>query len=86
MVAAGQGWSILTPLALHHVARFRGAVAVQPLPFGALERRITLSARAGQLQGIPAMVAGRLRELIAAQVVAPMLADWPWLEGSLRLP
>lgn len=86
MVAAGQGWSILTPLALHHVARFRGAVEVQPLPFGALERRITLSARAGLLQGIPAMVAGRLRELIAAQVVAPMLADWPWLEGSLRLP
>ena len=86
MVAAGQGWSILTPLALHHVARFRSAVEVQPLPFGALERRISLSARAGQLQAIPAMVAGRLRELIAAQVVAPMLADWPWLEGSLRLP
>lgn len=86
MVAAGQGWSILTPLALHHVARFRSAVEVQPLPFGTLERRISLSARAGLLQGIPAMVAGRLRELIAAQVVAPMVADWPWLEGSLRLP
>ncbi|MFD1809471.1 LysR substrate-binding domain-containing protein [Gemmobacter lanyuensis] len=47
MVAAGQGWSILTPLALHHVARFRRAVQVAPLPFGGLERRITLSARAG---------------------------------------
>ncbi len=85
MVAAGQGWSILTPLALHHVARFRGAVTLQPLPGPGLERQITLSARAGLLQTLPAQVAGRLRLLLQAQVVAPMLADFPWLEGQLRL-
>ncbi len=88
MVAAGQGWSILTPLALHHVARFRGAVELRPLTdlgLGTLEREITLSARAGLLQGIPAMVAGRLRGLIGAQVVAPMRAEWPFLTESLRL-
>ena len=85
MVAAGQGWSILTPLALHHVTRFRGAVTLQPLPFGQLERQITLSARAGMLQGLPLMVADRLRGLIEAQVVAPMRAEWPWLGATLRL-
>lgn len=85
MVAAGQGWSILTPLALHHVARFRRAVQVAPLPFGGLERRITLSARAGALQDMPATVAQRLRDLLQQQVVSPAVADWPWLAGQLRL-
>ncbi|MCZ8154115.1 MAG: LysR family transcriptional regulator, partial [Rhodobacteraceae bacterium] len=38
MVAAGAGWTILTPLALHHAARFREAVDLQPLPFEPLGR------------------------------------------------
>lgn len=85
MVAAGQGWSILTPLALHHVARFRGAVAVLPMPYGRLERQITLCARAGVLQGMPGTVAGRLRGLLETQAVAPAIAVWPWLAGQFRL-
>ncbi|WP_151717666.1 LysR family transcriptional regulator [Gemmobacter serpentinus] len=85
MVAAGQGWSILTPLALHHVARFRSAVAVLPMPFGPLERQIMLCARAGVLQSMPSAVAARLRGLLEAQVVAPALTAWPWLAGQFRL-
>ena len=85
MVAAGQGWSILTPLALHHVTRFRGGVAVLPLPFGTLERQITLCARAGVLQAMPTAVAARLRGLLEAQVVAPAIAAWPWLANQFRL-
>lgn len=90
MVAARQGWAILTPLALRHAARFRGAVMAlplerAPLPLPPLSRMLSLSARAGVLQDIPAQVAARLRGLIAAQVVEPSLADWPWLAGTLRL-
>lgn len=85
MVAAGQGWSILTPLALHHAARFRDAVQVLPLPFGALDRVITLSTRAGALQDMPAQVADRLRGLLQAQVVTPACNSWPWLSGQIRL-
>jgi DNA-binding transcriptional LysR family regulator len=85
MVAAGQGWTILTPLALHHAARFRDGVQVAPLPFAPLDRTLSLSARAGVLRDMPGQVAGRLRGLIAAQVVAPAQAQWPWLGDSLRV-
>lgn len=85
MVAAGEGWTILTPLALHHGARFRGVVEVQPLPWGQLDRSLSLSARAGVLKDIPAQVASRLRRQMQDQVVAPALAQWPWMEGRLRL-
>lgn len=85
MVAEGQGWAILTPLALHHAARFRAAVDVSPLPFPAFERTLSLSARTGLLRDIPAQIALRLKGQISAQVVAPALAEWPWLGESLRV-
>lgn len=85
MVAAGQGWTILTPLALHHATRFREGVDVAPLPFEPLERTLALSARAGVLRDIPAQVAARLRSLIQTQIVDPAQADWPWLGQTLRV-
>lgn len=85
MVAAGEGWTILTPLALHHAARFSAAMDVAPLPFAPLERTLSLSARAGVLRDIPAQIAGHLRGLLQAQVVIPALTQWPWLKGHLRL-
>ncbi len=85
MVAGGAGWTILTPLALHHVARFREALDVQPLPFEPLERTLSLSARAGVLRDVPKQMAVRLRDLIAAQVVGPAVAEWPWVAGALRV-
>ena len=85
MVAGGQGWTILTPLALHHAARFRDGVDVAPLPFASLDRTLSLSARAGVLRDMPAQVANHLRGLIGAQVVAPAQSQWPWLGDSLRV-
>lgn len=85
MVAAGEGWTILTPLALRSAPRFLPMVEVSPLPHGALDRSLMLSARAGVLQDIPALIARRLRDLVSAKVIAPALQDWPWLKGALRL-
>ncbi len=85
MVAAGEGWTILTPLALHHAARFAGRVSVQPLPFAPLERSLSLSARAGVLQDMPAQVAAQLKILVKQSVITPALTSWPWLFGQLRL-
>jgi DNA-binding transcriptional LysR family regulator len=85
MVAAGEGWTILTPLALHHAARFAGRVSVQPLPFAPLERSLSLSARAGVLQDMPAQVAAQLKTLVKQSVITPALTSWPWLLGQLRL-
>lgn len=85
MVAAGSGWTILTPLGLHHASRFAGQVEVRPLPFAPLERRIALTARAGVLRDRPARVAAMLRDLLGRQVVRPARAAMPWLGDSLRV-
>jgi DNA-binding transcriptional LysR family regulator len=85
MVAGGEGWSILTPLALHQARAFRPRVEVRPLPLAPLSRTLSLSARAGILQDVPAQIAARLRPLIADKVIAPALADWPWLSPALRV-
>jgi DNA-binding transcriptional LysR family regulator len=85
MVAGGEGWSILTPLALHQARAFRPKVEVRPLPFAPLSRTLSLSARAGILRDVPAQIAARLRLLIAEKVVAPALTDCPWLDPALRV-
>jgi DNA-binding transcriptional LysR family regulator len=85
MVAGGEGWTILTPLALHQARAFRPLVEVRPLPFDPLGRTLSLSARAGILQGIPAQIAQRLKPLIAEVVVTPALVATPWLTPALRV-
>lgn len=85
MVAAGQGWSILTPLALRHGAAARAGVDIRPLPYPPLARRIILCARAGQMADMPGRVAARLRPLLQELVVNPALADAPWLAHGLRV-
>ncbi|MGD9919803.1 MAG: LysR family transcriptional regulator [Paenirhodobacter sp.] len=83
LVAAGQGWSILTPSGVRHGAR--AGVTLAPLPGAPLTRRIVLSARAGTMGKLPAEVAARLRALLSERIVAPALAEAPWLEGALRV-
>ncbi|NUB44118.1 LysR family transcriptional regulator [Fertoebacter nigrum] len=85
MVAAGAGWTILTPLAVLHADRFRDAVEVRPLPFAPLMRTISLSARAGVMRDMPGNMAGLLRPLLQAQVVDPVVARLPWLKDALRV-
>ena len=85
MVAAGAGWAILTPLALHQARRFRDQVDVRPLPFSGLDRTLSLSARTGILREVPAQISQRLKCLIDTEVVAPMRATLPFLGQSLRV-
>jgi len=85
MVAEGAGWTILTPLGFLHAMRFRDRAELRPLPFGRLERTISLSARAGVLRDMPARVAARLRPLVAQSIVDPALSRYPWLAEDLRI-
>ena len=85
MVAGGEGWTILTPLALHQARAFRASVEVRPLPFPALSRTLSLSARAGILHGVPAQIAQHLKPLIAEVVIAPAVQATPWLAPTLRV-
>lgn len=85
MVAAGSGWTILTPLALRSALRFHSQLDVGPLPMAPLSRRLSLSARSGVLREMPGQIAASLRGLIQTDIVAPALTDWPWLGNSLRV-
>lgn len=85
MVAASEGWTILTPLGFMHAARFREQADVMPLPFAPFSRRISLTARRGVMEDIPARTADTLRGLLAEYIVAPALERMPWLEGELRV-
>ena len=85
MVAAGAGWSILTPLALHQARRFRPEIDVLPLPFAPLDRTLSLSARAGLLREVPGLISQRLKQLIEVDVVQPMRANLPFLGDSLQV-
>ena len=85
MVAAGTGWTILTPLAVQTAQPLHAKITVMPLPFTPLERRISLSARAGVLRDMPANVAANLRDLLQTRVVTPSLAAMPWLKETLRV-
>ncbi|MDP3342708.1 LysR family transcriptional regulator [Frigidibacter sp.] len=85
MVAEGAGWTILTPLGFLHAKRFRTEAEMLPLPFEPLTRTISLSARRGVLQDMPARVAGRLRPLLAEMIVAPAVERYPWLAADLRV-
>ncbi|NCO21123.1 MAG: LysR family transcriptional regulator [Rhodobacterales bacterium] len=85
MVAAGSGWTILTPLGWMRAQRFRAAVEVHPLPLPPLSRMLSLTARRGVLGDMPAQIAARLRPLVDEMIVAPARAGLPWLGAGMRL-
>jgi DNA-binding transcriptional LysR family regulator len=85
MVAAGEGWTILTPLGVTHARRFLDQVDVLPMPFEPLSRIITLTVRRGTLGDIPGIIAARLRNLLHEQIITPCHRQMPWLKDDLRL-
>ncbi len=83
MVAAGAGWTILTPLGFLHAQRFRTKAELRALPFEPMTRTISLTARTGVLGEMPTRVAVRLRQLVQEAIVSPTVADFPWLAPDL---
>ncbi|MEO1471607.1 MAG: LysR family transcriptional regulator [Pseudomonadota bacterium] len=84
-VAGRRGWTVTTPLGLHRVPRLAEALEIRPLPFPGFARTLALHARRDVLGDLPARAAAHLRETIARDALAPMLARAPWLEGALRV-
>ena len=85
MVAAGVGWTILTPLGVLRAHRFRDAAEMIPLPFEPFSRQITLTARREVLGALPGDVADRLKPLLSREIIEPCLRQLPWLAGKLRV-
>ncbi|MDV7144492.1 LysR family transcriptional regulator [Tropicimonas sp. TH_r6] len=85
MVAAGAGWTILTPLGYLRARRFSDAADILPLPMEPMSRRISLIARSGLLQEMPERLVTQLRPLLQEMIVAPAVERMPWLEQELRI-
>ncbi len=85
MVAAGAGWTILTPLGYLRARRFRDATEILPLPTAPLSRRISLIARSGVLQDMPERLVDQLKPLLQEMTVAPAVEEMPWLEQELHV-
>lgn len=85
LVAQGAGWTILTPLALMRARRFADRLDVFELPFAPLSRTISLTARKGVLQDMPAQVAERLKPLLRDIIVTPAIQAHPFMAGYLKL-
>ncbi|MCA8884894.1 MAG: LysR family transcriptional regulator [Rhodobacteraceae bacterium] len=85
LVAQGTGWAILTPLGFLRAHRFAAQVRICPLPLAPLSRRIDLYARRGVLAQVPGETAARLRNIVDQMIVAPAVADHPWLAADLRV-
>lgn len=85
MVAAGQGWTILTPLGCLRAKRFLDRVDLVALPFAPLSRTISLVARRDVLGDMPAQIADRLRGVLKELIVAPAIEQAPWLDPDMRV-
>ena len=85
MVAAGAGWTILTPLGWNQAKGVQDTVDILPLPGRPLSRTISLTARKGQLGDMPGAMARRLKGLIDELVIRRAVSHAPWLERKIRL-
>jgi DNA-binding transcriptional LysR family regulator len=85
LVARGTGWTLTTPLGYMRAARLHAGMEAHPVPFPAFARTISLLAASDWSDHVPRDVARRTRMLIADMVIAPALAQLPWLEGALTV-
>ncbi len=85
LVGQGTGWSILTPLALRRARRFADQIDVLPLPGAPLSRTISLKARKGILQDMPAEVAATLKPILQSAIVDPAIERHPFMAEDLTV-
>lgn len=85
MVAQGEGWTILPPLALMRARRLIPGLDILPLPFAALNRRIVLTARRDILMDVPATIAADLKALLDEVFLAPAEQAYPGLKGTIQI-
>lgn len=85
LVGQGTGWTILPPLALMRARRFSDQIDVMELPFEPLSRTISLTARKGILQDMPARVSETLRPILQTSIVDPAITQHPFLKDMIKV-
>ena len=85
MGAEGHGWAITTPSSFARARRFRDRIALYPFPDRGFGRTLSLFATEVHVEPMAQLVSTQLRQLIRTRLVAPVLADHPWLGDSFHL-
>jgi len=85
LVAAGEGWTITTPLSLLRGARFAPQIDALPLPIGEMSRQIVLYAAQDWKGDIPEQIAANFRELVVQHFTEKGLREMPWLGDGFRV-
>ncbi|MDK8874602.1 MULTISPECIES: LysR family transcriptional regulator [Paracoccus] len=84
-VAAGLGWTILTPSCIRKCANHVPFLQVLPLPGPAFARRIYLVTRSGELTALKPLLVQTCRTIVATQYVPALGALAPWLGAAVTV-
>jgi len=84
MVAAGLGWSIMTPLSIFEMRPLLEQIRIIPFPGPAFSRQLTLFARQGEFEAVAARIAEISRQVLNEQYIPEMLGAAPWLAGRVN--
>lgn len=85
LVSRGVGWTVTTAMGYMRAHRLHDRMEVHPVPFRPFARTISLFAATDWTDHVPRDVARTVRMLIGDMVVAPALAQLPWLDGDLTV-
>jgi len=85
VVAAGEGWAIMTPLGFMQAKRFADRVMIEPMTIAAFSRTITIAAQSDFDPQTKQAITTLLREVIRREVVEPACQHYNWLSGSFML-
>ncbi|WP_299829832.1 LysR family transcriptional regulator [uncultured Roseobacter sp.] len=85
IIANGDGWAVMTPLGFIRARRFIDRVQLLPLPVAAFARQISLMSRSDFDLRIARAVSALIRQIIAREAVAPVVAFYPWLSSAFSV-
>lgn len=83
IVSAGLGWAVMTPLCLFNSKARLGEAQALPFPGPGFTRRLSLIARAGEIDSLALRVAQITRRILREKYLPEMEAFAPWLEGRI---
>ena len=83
IVAAGQGFAIMTPLCLFNSVARQGAARAVPFPGPPFSRVLQLVSREGELDRVSQKMARIARRILRDRYLSGMLRIAPWLRGQI---
>lgn len=85
MVAAGAGWSIITPLMFSRARRFHPQLRLHAFPGKDFSRTLSVVTTPDCSRAIRDLIDQRLRASLRKEVIAPFLDRAPWLSDRFTL-